>query len=288
MRRVIENCFLYNYNCMCCNQVSDASASASWRHERLTHADFLARQMECGRVISPLFEAPYVTKDVIRRDWLHNCDHGVGQDFAGNVLKTLSQKMMAPTHKQRVQLLWERIQRWYEQNHVMDKMPILTEKGIEMDKKGPCLKASAACVRALYPFLVEASNELLSSADPKEKAIQIACFELNKCKECLSQNADCLWSDILEDSAKRFALQLDALSQIAEKKDYKVRPKMHHFLEMCADGQKPSLSWTYRDEDYGGTIAKLSRRRGGKKSATSWSFQTLTLFQIHNPVPRLL
>jgi len=71
-------------------------------------------------------------------------------------------------------------------------------------------------------------------------------------------------------------------------RDWKVKPKMHQFLEMCSDGQKPSMSWTYRDEDYGGSVAKMARRRGGKKTSKTWSQQTLSLFRIHNPVPRLV
>ena len=268
--------------------MGDASETARWRHERLTNNEFLLRQPANGKPISPIFEAPFVSKDVIRRDWLHMCDHGVGQDFAANVLKTLSRVMPAGNHKQRVQLLFERIEKWYDDNHVTDRIHHLTPSAIQKSGKGPTLNASAVCVRALYPFLKEASNALLDASKPEDRAVQIACDQLNRCKDCLSGDSDVLWSDILRESSKKFALQFQALRMTAEGKDWKVKPKMHHFLEMCADGQKPSMSWTYRDEDYGGSIAKMSRRRGGKKSAKSWSAQTMTLFCIHNPVPRLV
>ena len=184
-------------------QASEAEETASWRHNRLNHEQFLLRQMENGKTISPLFEAPHADKKVIRRDWLHNCDHGVGQDFAGNVLKVFAGKMHAPNHKESVLLLWDYIQDWYVRKGERDKMAQLTPGAIQQPKKGPKLNASAACVRAVYPFMRDASLLLLDATDPKEQAIQVACEELNKCKECLAGDADMLWEDILRDSSKK-------------------------------------------------------------------------------------
>ena len=65
---------------------------------------------------------------------------------------------------------------------------------------------------------------------------------------------------------------------------FRVKPKMHLFLELCISGSKPSLSWTYRDEDFGGTAAQLSRRRGGLLSAKATSHNFLLRFRLKQPL----
>ena len=69
--------------------------------------------------------------------------------------------------------------------------------------------------------------------------------------------------------------------------DWKLKPKIHMWLELCAERSRPSQFWCYRDEDYGGTVAALARRRGGKNSAQAMSETVLDLFAIKQPMVRL-
>ena len=61
---------------------------------------------------------------------------------------------------------------------------------------------------------------------------------------------------------------------------WRLKPKLHQFLHLCSEGGIPSKTWTYRDEEFGGSVARLARRRGGmlRPQATSakvlWSFAT--------------
>ena len=44
-------------------------------------------------------------------------------------------------------------------------------------------------------------------------------------------------------------------------------------------------SWTYRDEDFGGTVAKYSKRRGGKNTPLSTGRNVLMNFYAKHRVP---
>ena len=54
---------------------------------------------------------------------------------------------------------------------------------------------------------------------------------------------------------------------------------LHLFQELAEmDGCQPALSWTYRDEDFGGTVAGLGRRRGGPRTIAATGSQVLQRF----------
>ena len=61
----------------------------------------------------------------------------------------------------------------------------------------------------------------------------------------------------------------------------------HLFLELCSSGEQPARFWTYRDEDFGGSVAQLSRRRGGLLIVQQFSSGMLARFRMQ-PVPRLM
>ena len=69
--------------------------------------------------------------------------------------------------------------------------------------------------------------------------------------------------------------------------DRRVKPKMHLFLELCIEGGKPATCWTYRDEDWGGSVAKMSRRRGGLLSTAAYSSNLLDRFRMQQPMIRM-
>ncbi len=70
----------------------------------------------------------------------------------------------------------------------------------------------------------------------------------------------------LANNSRRFALLYVSLEEHygPDVKDFRVKPKLHQFQEMCEMGHSnPSQSWTYRDEDFGGYGAATARRKGG-------------------------
>ena len=48
---------------------------------------------------------------------------------------------------------------------------------------------------------------------------------------------------------------------------------------MRLQGDNPALGWTYRDEDIGGYVAAVARRRGGKNSVVSAGQTALNKFR---------
>ena len=115
-----------------------------------------------------------------------------------------------------------------------------------------------------------------------------AAESLNQCYMALSSES-IFASDVLQHHSTMFALQCVALELHVgkERKEWKVKPKLHLFLELCSEGSKPALFWTYRDEDFGGSVAARSRRRGGVLSVPAFSKNLLTRFQIHQPTIRM-
>ena len=57
---------------------------------------------------------------------------------------------------------------------------------------------------------------------------------------------------------------------------------MHLFLELCSSGTEPQKFWNYRDEDFGGSVARLARRRGGMLCCSSTSRVVLQKFKMLN------
>lgn len=268
--------------------MSDARATATWRHNRWSHADFIAAQLRAGRKVSPLFTAPGVTTKVFRRDWLHAVDQGVAADALGNLFKEFVSLMPGGSRKDRVAALHARIINWYNQHpDVKDKIIGLRWGGIQQKKASPKLKSSAACARALIPFADEAAQALLDPNDVRHQAMRSLAHHLHLCAQCLSHDKHD-WKEVLLDSSAKFAQQFEALDEISAARDWVVKPKMHQFLELCAEGSKPNLCWTYRDEDYGGSMAQLCRMRARWHRAYTYSYKFLALFRMQNPVPRIL
>ena len=57
-----------------------------------------------------------------------------------------------------------------------------------------------------------------------------------------------------------------------------MKPKMHLFLGRGKAG---------RDEDWGGSVAKMARRRGGLLSTAAFSSNVLHRFRMQQPVIRM-
>ena len=271
-------------------QVCEVGADASWRRERLTHWDVINRMYMQGKTPSPLFNAPWVTKDIFRRDWLHASDLGVAADFAGNALKLLQTKFAGANKKDRTQALFGNICEWYERNHIpaSNRLQLLTTGMIQASKKSPKLRANAGIVRKLVPYLEEATRLRLNAADPLEGAVVQAAHHLNECYAALSN--DCIFhASLMQRNSRLFALQYVALAQAHDgRRDWVLKPKMHTWLELNSEHSRPALFWTYRDEDYVGGVSRMARRRGGDHSVPALSRQVLESFRVKQPIVRIM
>ena len=129
----------------------------------------------------------------------------------------------------------------------------------------PKLRAKAAEARLLVPFLKEHTLLMLGDSE-MGSTVKAAAHELENCYSCLSRET--FSSQTLKDASRRFCILYAALARVAVPPAWRLKPKAHLFQgmnETCC-GVCPSFTWTYRDEDFGGTMAALGRRRGGAGS----------------------
>ena len=128
----------------------------------------------------------------------------------------------------------------------------------------PKLRASAGETRSLIPWSLEIAEALLDKSNTFENTIFQATLQLNACYSLLSRD---LWNpQELAIAGQRFLLLYVSLCDSdPEGMFWRFKPKHHLFQELCEfDECCPSQNWTYRDEDMGGTVAAISRRRGGE------------------------
>ena len=273
--------------------VCEAADDASWRHRRLSTTEILQRQWERGKLPSPIFSVFGVFNHLFKIDWLHAVDQGVCPDFLGNLFHYLvKHKIEGPNELARCRVLGRKIWKVYEDNAVEDQLKEFLPKTYHSEKKStrpPRLKGNAASCRALAPFGDLVAREYLSDEDPKEMAMKQAARHLKNCYDSLSDSNHPFSHEALRQSSKAFALQYSALHiAYGSAVLWRPMPKMHMFLELCSMGTEPAKFWNYRDEDFGGSVAKQSRMKGMWKKLSAYSKHALDLFRMKNPAPRIV
>ena len=93
-------------------------------------------------------------------------------------------------------------------------------------------------------------------------------------------------NDVFVEHSTKFAVHFTALAR-ADDKIFRIKPKLHLFLELCASGGQPSKHWNYRDEDFGGSVAAFGKRRGGPPGTAEFSNACMSKF-LGQPVLRLV
>jgi hypothetical protein len=90
-------------------------------------------------------------------------------------------------------------------------------------------------------------------------------------------------------SSRKFALLMVALEAASPDKLFHCRPKLRLMQEPCEVlDANPSKYWNYRDEDFGGTVAALAKRRGGSHNVSAASSKGLLVkFLANHQIPRL-
>ena len=267
--------------------IKNASSTAPWRKQRLTHADLMARLLASGKTISPIFDCPGFTLERIKIDWLHVADLGVAPELLGNTIWHLVQHKKVPGHSQADRLKWifADMQAFYKTNNVESQLPQLTKDMVWKSKgSGPKLRAKAAEARALVPWAAKIAQERLDLTLPTDMAICNAAAELLGCYQCLEGSS--FAQPKLANASRRFALLLLSLNQSTREQLWRFKPKHHLFQELAEYATScPTMNWTYRDEDFGGTLANLARSRGGANTPNGVSNTVLNFFKAKHRLP---
>ena len=243
--------------------------------QRLTHADNMQRIRDAGHTVSPLFGVPYFHTGLIAIDWLHCMDLGVSQVFLGSLFDLCMSKFPGNAHA-KCNELWQRMQAYYERTGVENQFQTLKPTMLQ-GKRGPKLRGKAGETRSLIGFGMELAESMLTAGD-EELAARAAAVQLANCYSQLSRErfrpAD------MQVACDMFSAQYIALRKHQERQGgtrWPVKPKFHLMQELMYEAlSSPADAWTYRDEGWGGVMAKWSFRRGGKYSPKAMA---LSLFQ---------
>ena len=272
--------------------MADADTTAEWRHQRLSTLEFIHRQKELGKKISPIFSVQGVSNRIFRFDWLHAVDQGVAADFFGNALETLLPKMAGDNKAAKCQTLNHKLQAFYKRHKVQDKVKCLKLKNFKRPSatQPPKLKmVSAAEVRCMTPFIKELTQEFCSDDCPQEVTMRLAARKLEFCYIALAKTSLPAREELLQTCSREFAQLYKALHQKSTDGIlWRPKPKMHQMLELCSEpGCDPTTSWCYRDEDAGGPISKVCRMRGRWNNLTYWSRHAFEMFYMKYPLPKI-
>lgn len=265
------------------------NSDATWRGQPLSHAECLLRILTSRGRVSPLLMAPWVTHKIFRMDWLHVSDLGVAADFIGNFFHAVQQIMPGQNKDERCANLWVEILAYYEAHGISDRFDCMQLSFFEPKDAPYKLRGSAAKIRALVPFVWQLAQEMLDINLPIHAAMRHAAFHLNEVYSALSSDhADACAS--MREHGIKFAIHYVALHDFlnpADDKAWRIKPKLHLWLHITSDNSVPRLTWTYRDEDFGGSVARMARRRGNLLRCSSTSSNTLSRFKISNPCIRI-
>ncbi len=273
-------------------QVCEAADDADWRRERLTTQEFLEREWRRGKRVCPLFAVFGIFNTLFKVDWLHCADLGVGADFLGNLFDYLVQHSMPGNNKDaRCRALGEHVTAYYTATNVEGQLKEFLPKtcASEKKKRPPKLKGSAATTRALIRFGDQMARQFLSDADPIEQAIKTAAHHLLNCYNSLHLRNQPFSHSALYNSSKVFAIQYGALwAAHGSGVSWRPKPKMHLFLELCSSATEPQKFWNYRDEDFGGSVARQNKMRGRWKKISAYCKHGLDMFKMKNRAPRIV
>jgi hypothetical protein len=215
----------------------------------------------------------------------------VANEFQANLFLLLLTKMPGSTADARCSALFKTLQTWYSKHPCDSRLDNLVPSMLS-GAKGVKLRARGAETRNLIPFTHEMALLHLDSNVPLEAAAKQAAVHLNAMYQNLSESSFC--AEKLKMHSRLFALQLVALEKYTqathpESQAWKVKPKLHLMQELAEESfSNPSLVWCYRDEDYGGTIARLARSRGGPCPVLACSRRVLQTFYANHDVPKFV
>jgi len=266
----------------------DCSATAPWRTERLSHWDMLARWHAQGVTPCTIIGAPFFDMQLFQLDWLHVMDLGVSLEFMGNCFTLLLKHYPGANKKTRVQQLFRAIVEYYHRTGTDSRLDNLTQKMLQKRGAPPKLRARGAEARGLIKFAREQAEAHFDDNDPEEAAAKQAAIHLHGCYECLhAANFD---HEILRDHSRKVCIQFSALETTlgggGALLKWRLKPKVHLMQELCEESRhNPSTNWTYRDEDFGGSMAGFARVRGGKATAKVVGHNVLLKFQARHALP---
>ena len=204
--------------------IRNASSTAPWRLNRLSHWQVMQRLRVQGHTISPVFSIPYFQSHLCLMDWLHVADQGVSAVFLGSLFWYVLRRLPGQTEQDRISHLFGLVNDYYEDNNVTSRLDNLTVK--MLGKKGKAkLRAKAAEVRALIGFALILCQNFLDRTNVVDETVLLAASSLQTCYACLSRTD--YDQHIMARNSRTFCMFLCELEKKAP--EFGIVPKLHFF-----------------------------------------------------------
>ena len=190
-------------------------------------AEFIANVTGMGKTLSVFWHCEEHDPAVlVRPDWLHAVDHGIGADIAGGLLLEMGQRCPGRSLRERVASLWQDLQKVYKDNQTEYRIDTLTPQKLNKGNV-PTLKALAAQVRLLMPLLPVLAEKHFDFRIPRQLACQKLARFMAKAYTYMESNH----LQKLPQACQKVAEQYIQLEAEAEKHEdfnsWHVMPKMH-------------------------------------------------------------
>ena len=265
------------------------NSSAGWRKTIWTHEAYLSFLESSGAEPSGLFGIRGLRVEMIMGDVLHAVDLGVAAHVAGNILFELLPKF-GRNQEEQVKQLQLAMQEYYKNSKVASRMDgRLTLDRLRTKGQWPKLKAKAAAVRNLIPFVAALARQHNSGSDHDRRRLEIA-NDLNLFYDILRSEGQILSRHGAEtlrrigESLPRAYAHLAAEAVGMNKKGWKLVPKFHLFQHILLSQARrfgnPKTYWTYADEDMVGQMVEVGQSCHSSTMPATALFKWLVL-QFH-------
>lgn len=276
---------------LCSATVQDMRTTQSTLDKALDHWSFLHRQrFEYGKPVSKLLQAPTLRLHQFHPDWLHTMDQGCTADFLGNLFQwILLPKMDGRTAADRLKQLFTLIQKYYVEHPVQHQYNSLTAKMLQKTAtSAPKLRGRASEVKGLVLFGKLMADVYCRQENLVEHTAKMAATHLNNLYDIVWNRHSFSAAAMKTESFKFRALMRALDAYHPESNQWRMKPKMHLMEELCEKRcDNPLDASTYRDEDWGGAVARWAKRRAGKNTVASTAKNVLTKFCANNKLPDL-
>ena len=196
-------------------------------------------------------------------------------------------KLPGRSHAARISVLWQRVLALQRRFPFDSKIDVLTANMLSPTSPTPKMKCYGAECRGLVPVVRQLSEGLLDPADATDRSVKAATDSLASCYCCLSQHAPSAEERLATHRRKFCALKV-ALE--ARRPDiFRAKPKLHLFQELCEHDEsgRAAAHRTYSEEEFGGSMVAMARRRRGAHTASSVALQVLK-FSARLKVPNFV
>ena len=152
----------------------------------------------------------------------------------------------------------------------------------------PKLKVKGAEARSLVGFAKELVEKHCDESEAFDNGVKWAVIYLNQCHD-LGLHRASFHAPSFQRAVQDFLLQYKSLEAAmgTDSLLWVLKPKFHMMFELAQTGDCPAMNWNYRDEEAGGTLARMARSRGGLQNPWSVSSRCLQRFCCDYDVPIL-